>query len=458
MYSPFGMNTARRQAGLYSSPYQPQNQQQSPYDFKGLENRLGQIETGIAGLTDQFKNWDRAGQETVDPEYTGNNAPDPLTPAVPTGGISSLPEAETTTPDPVAPQGPPQPISMADWVRDYEFDFAPQMSQSDWDEMEATSPQGQGHGYGQHRMDFMQNWQENNPEYQRWKEREAGRDPISQETQNIMWGGQHPLGGPSIIPYAQQGKSYEDYMNMVNEAKSQYAETPWLFDQGIQPPEGWKATGNEWQGNPFIQSLGAGIGGLAGQQRNQGETFKRNQGETFGMSIAGPGGGPTGGTDSTGFSPSKHNAMMQPGASSRQSMVWTSPGHPSYTPLSEETYQGQVDLWKGHEQFQSLRDAASHHLGGSGMGNAGMYRGLGMGTSGMGRAFEAWNQFNQSQAGGPYTAPPRQHIQSIQHQENQRNLEASLNNPKGNLRWQGLGAGIGALTGPTQQKIQGYMT
>jgi len=455
MYSPFGMNTARRQAGLYSSPYQPQNQQQSPYDFKGLENRLGQIETGIAGLTDQFKNWDRAGQETVDPEYTGNDAPDPLTPAVPTGGISSLPEAETTTPDPVAPQGPPQPISMADWVRDYEFDFAPQMSQSDWDEMEATSPQGQGHGYGQHRMDFMQNWQENNPEYQRWKEREAGRDPISQETQNIMWGGQHPLGGPSIIPYAQQGKSYEDYMNMVNEAKSQYAETPWLFDQGIQPPEGWKATGNEWQGNPYLQSLGAGITGLSGQQRNQGETFKRNQGETFGMSYAGPGSG----TDSTGFnpsiSPSKHNAMMQPGASSRWAAPM-SPWNPNYKPLSEETYQGQVDLSKSHEQFQSLRDAASHHLGGSGYGNAGMYRGLGMGTSGMGRAFEAWNQFNQSQAGGPYTAPPRQHIQ-YQGQQ----LQQPFTNTRGQinpLNQQELGAGIGALTGPTQQKIQGYMT
>ena len=41
MFNPFGMNTARRQAGLYNS----QNQQQSPYDFKGLENRLGKIET-----------------------------------------------------------------------------------------------------------------------------------------------------------------------------------------------------------------------------------------------------------------------------------------------------------------------------------------------------------------------------------------------------------------------------
>ena len=96
MFNPFGMNTARRQAGLYN--------QQSPYDFKGLESRLGKIETGIAGLTEQFGNFQMPGQEPVDPAYTGNAAPDPLTPAVPTGGISSLPDAETATPDPVSTQ------------------------------------------------------------------------------------------------------------------------------------------------------------------------------------------------------------------------------------------------------------------------------------------------------------------------------------------------------------------
>jgi hypothetical protein len=83
MYSPFGMNSARQGFGQQGS-----NQ---PYDFKGLESRLGKIETGIAGLTDQFKNFQTPGQETVDPVYTGNTAPDPLTPATPTGGIQSLP-------------------------------------------------------------------------------------------------------------------------------------------------------------------------------------------------------------------------------------------------------------------------------------------------------------------------------------------------------------------------------
>ena len=83
MYNPFGMNSARQGFGQQGS-----NQ---PYDFKGLESRLGKIETGIAGLTEQFGKFQMPGQETVDPEYTGNAAPDPLTPAVPTGGIQSLP-------------------------------------------------------------------------------------------------------------------------------------------------------------------------------------------------------------------------------------------------------------------------------------------------------------------------------------------------------------------------------
>ena len=83
MFNPFGMGSARQGFGQQGS-----NQ---PYDFKGLESRLGKIETGIAGLTEQFGNFKMPGQETVDPEYTGNAAPDPLTTAAPTGGIQSLP-------------------------------------------------------------------------------------------------------------------------------------------------------------------------------------------------------------------------------------------------------------------------------------------------------------------------------------------------------------------------------
>ena len=404
MFNPFGMNTARRQAGLYNSP----NQQQSPYDFKGLESRLGKIETGIAGLTEQFGKFQMPGQETVDPEYTGNAAPDPLTPAVPTGGISSLPEAETAAPDPVAPQGPQQPISMADWVRDYEFDMAPQISQSEWDEWEGKQPQWQeqqGRGGMQHQMQgrqkFIEDWQENNPEYQRWKEREAGRDPLSQETQNIMGYGMNPFGGQGVIPSVRSGKSYEDYMSMVDEAQDAWG----------KPEQGSPFVRN----NPLAQGIGEGITGLANQQQQQ---------------RSASGGAP---------------------GNQLQRRAYIPPGHPDYNPLTEEQYGSQQDLFKNRQQFDALREATEQHLGGSGFGNASLYRGLGLSGTGMGRAYEAWNQFNQSQAGGPYTAEAPQYGQQLPQQQ----PSTQLPDPRLTAS---LGAGIGALTGPTQQQIQGYMT
>ena len=413
MYNPFGMNTARRQAGLYN--------QQSPYDFKGLETRLGKIETGIAGLTEQFGKFQMPGQETVDPEYTGNAAPGPLTPAVPTGGISSLPEAETAAPDPVAPQGPQQPTSMADWVRDYEFDFAPQISQSEWNEWEGKQPdvqyhQGQGGMYHQMqaRQDFMENWQENNPEYQRWKEREAGRDPLSQETQNIMGYGINPFGGQGVIPSVRSGKSYEDYMSMVDEAQDAWG----------KPEQG--SPYNNVRNNPLAQGLGAGITGLASYQ-------------PLGLK-------------------NDPNTQMQRSASGgelgnqlQQRRRFIPPGHPDYNPLTEEQYGSQQELFKNRQQFNALRGATQHHLGGSGFGNASLYKGLGLSGTGMGRAYEAWNQFNQSQPGGPYTAEAPQYGQQLPQQQ----PSTQLPDPRLTAS---LGAGIGALKGPTQQKIQGYMT
>ena len=86
MLNPFGMGNVRGGLGQQGS-----NQ---PYNFKGLESRLGKIETGIAGLTDQFNNFQIPGQQTVDPVYTGNTTPNPLTTTEPTGGIQSLPESQ----------------------------------------------------------------------------------------------------------------------------------------------------------------------------------------------------------------------------------------------------------------------------------------------------------------------------------------------------------------------------
>ena len=396
MFNPFGMNTARRQAGLYN--------QQSPYDFKGLESRLGKIETGIAGLTEQFGNFQMPGQEPVDPAYTGNAAPDPLTPAAPTGGISSLPETATATPDPVSTQGPQQPTSMADWVRDYEFDMAPQISQSEWDEWEGKQPQRQEQqGWGgtyqmQGRQKFVEDWRENNPEYQRWKEREAGRDPLSQETKNVMGMGFNPLGGGGLIPSIREGKSYEDYMSMVDEAKNSWA-------------------GTQWDQYQAAQGMESGITGLASQQQ-------------------------------------RTNSMQQ-GSDLTQLGRRVSPGNPNYTPLTAEQYGGQQDLWKDRQQFDALTGVAQEHLGGSGFGNASLYRGLGLFGGGMGRAYEAWNQFNQSQPGGQYTAEAPQYGQQVQTPAPQQEF---TNNLGSNPLSTALQAGLGALTGPTQQKIQGYMT
>jgi|TARA_R110000824_G_scaffold321821_1_gene508624 hypothetical protein len=91
MFNPFGMNNIRSGFGQQSN---------QPYNFKGLESRLGKIETGISGLTKQFGNFQMPGQEMVKPEYTGNTTPNPLAPEEPTGGIQSLPD---TTPNPMAP-------------------------------------------------------------------------------------------------------------------------------------------------------------------------------------------------------------------------------------------------------------------------------------------------------------------------------------------------------------------
>jgi len=99
MVSPFGYTGASR-SGLF-------NQQQQPYNFSGWDDRLNKIEKGIAGLTEQFGNFQAPGD--VAPEYTGNAAPEPLeqttnTPE-PLGGIESL--VAEPAPAPMAPTPAP---------------------------------------------------------------------------------------------------------------------------------------------------------------------------------------------------------------------------------------------------------------------------------------------------------------------------------------------------------------
>ena len=65
-----------------------QSAQSQEYDFSGWGDRLNKIEQGIAGLTDQFKNFQTPGD--VAPEYQGNAAPEPLAQTANATGIESL--------------------------------------------------------------------------------------------------------------------------------------------------------------------------------------------------------------------------------------------------------------------------------------------------------------------------------------------------------------------------------
>ena len=80
------------QQNQFTQPQNQFNQPQNQYDFSGWGDRLGKIEEGIAGLTDQFNSFQKPGD--VAPENTGNAAPEPLEQSAnapePLGGIESL--------------------------------------------------------------------------------------------------------------------------------------------------------------------------------------------------------------------------------------------------------------------------------------------------------------------------------------------------------------------------------
>ena len=97
MINPFfsSLGGSRRQ---FTQPQNQFNQQQNQYDFSGWGDRLTKIEEGIAGLTNQFNNFQTPGD--VAPEYTGNAAPEPLEQSAnapePLGGIESLAPTQNT--------------------------------------------------------------------------------------------------------------------------------------------------------------------------------------------------------------------------------------------------------------------------------------------------------------------------------------------------------------------------
>ena len=75
-----GLNMGQPQQPMQTPEQAPtQTPQQAPtqqYDFSGWGDRLNKIEEGIAGLTNQFNSFQKPGD--VAPEYTGNQAPEPL--------------------------------------------------------------------------------------------------------------------------------------------------------------------------------------------------------------------------------------------------------------------------------------------------------------------------------------------------------------------------------------------
>ena len=121
MYNPFGMNTARQGFGQ-------QGFGQS-LNFKGLETKLDKLEKGIAGLTEQFGKFNLPGQETVDPVYAGNTAPNPMTDTSTTGGIQSLPVAGQPTQNTGFTYNP-QGITTDQWGNEQTANLQAQLSEA----------------------------------------------------------------------------------------------------------------------------------------------------------------------------------------------------------------------------------------------------------------------------------------------------------------------------------------
>jgi len=127
MYNPYPNSPY---STLGNSRNQFSQSQQQQYDFSGWGDRLTSIEEGIKGLTESFKNINVPGEEfgeqstAPEAEYAGNTAPPPLAAAPPVGGIPSIPVTPgaidtgaemIANVDPLAPTTPTaQPESLTD--------------------------------------------------------------------------------------------------------------------------------------------------------------------------------------------------------------------------------------------------------------------------------------------------------------------------------------------------------
>ena len=221
------------------------------------------------------------------------------------------------------------------------------------------------------------------------------------------------IGGTTINPYVQGGSSYDDYLAAVESAKQNYGREDPRRTQFIQ----------QTSQNPL------GITGAMQQQQRLEDAMSR----------------------SGGAQAQQRQMMWDP-----ESMM----GGPKYNPLSQEEYERQTGVWKSHMDYKQFSKQAREQLG----MDPGVWRAPGANPM-FGHAFQEWQQFNQSQPGGPYTNPnqPTSNLFSNIQLDPVRDAEqiASMNpqpfdanrGAQTNLNTLSQ-VGLGALRGPTQQKIQ----
>jgi hypothetical protein len=304
----------------------------------------------------------------------------------------------------------------------YDFMMKPTMDTSRWEferkyreenpiaQIDFTDPNRDLGPLHEQRTNMQQAWQKeqeafrNTPDYIKWQQRQDELGDLSPETLETIRGGQSFSSNPgnSIDAYIRGGGGgYEDYLSTHEKMKEARPQI--------------EAIRNNWQGaqsqdmidqmNAVYQSVGLSPGGAGG--------------------ILGGGGG-------------QQQAQ-------RQLMVYDptkAMGGENWKPMGQEEYERQYDLWGRHMDYRNFAETAQNYLGERGMQQAGS-RNLPHNPA-FGHAFQAWNKFNQSQPGGPYTDP------------NQSRSEFGINPLIGppQLPSSQQPTLQPALGGPLQQKIQ----
>ena len=254
----------------FTQPQNQFNQQQNQYDFSGWGDRLNKIEEGIAGLTNQFNNFQTPGD--VAPEYTGNAAPEPLEQSAnapePLGGIESLAPTQNTGFN-FDPSGGSL-FSQLSTAYGQPATIGQQFlsDNPDWDPNRGTGMGSSGYTPG-----FSQFVQDQGYYVDR-RPTALDRGPVISETPI-------PIGLGGRMEGQQVYEGYNDQFNPVNKPTSQPGRPNPLL-QGEQLAGTWSPPAPGWRPNqgtpPPQQALNSGLAGLkpginglaAYQQNNKG--------------------------------------------------------------------------------------------------------------------------------------------------------------------------------------------